>query len=39
LHNEALRFGRPRGISNVLLGEQARVSLVEGLLMIVHTAI
>jgi thiamine pyrophosphokinase len=39
LHNETLHFGRPRGISNVLLGSQAKVALSEGLLLIVHTAI
>ncbi|HEY0757196.1 MAG TPA: thiamine diphosphokinase [Ktedonobacteraceae bacterium] len=37
LHEETLRFGRPRGISNVLLTEQATVSLRRGLLLIVHT--
>jgi thiamine pyrophosphokinase len=39
LRNETLRFGRPRGISNILLGEQARVALSEGLLFIVHTQV
>lgn len=39
LHGEALIFGRPRGISNVLLGPRARVTLSEGLLMVVHTAV
>jgi thiamine pyrophosphokinase len=39
LSAETLRFGRPRGISNVFLGTEARVSLTEGLLLIVHTAI
>ncbi len=37
LRDETLAFGKPRGISNVLLGAQARVSLSEGLLMLVHT--
>jgi thiamine pyrophosphokinase len=37
LHNETLRFGPSRGISNVLLGERARVSLSAGQLLIVHT--
>ncbi len=39
LRNETLTFGRPRGISNVLLGTRARVALSEGLLMMVHTAV
>lgn len=39
LRGETLRFGRPRGISNVLLEEQASVSLSQGLLLIVHTAV
>ncbi|MGH2480712.1 MAG: thiamine diphosphokinase [Ktedonobacteraceae bacterium] len=39
LHDEALLFGKPRGISNVLLGAQARVALDEGLLLLVHTAV
>jgi thiamine pyrophosphokinase len=39
LHRETLHFGKPRGISNVLLAEQARVALSEGLLLLVHTAI
>jgi thiamine pyrophosphokinase len=38
LHGEPLRFGRPRGISNVLLGERARVALDEGLLLVFHLA-
>lgn len=37
LRDEALTFGKPRGISNVLLEEQASVSLAEGLLLCVHT--
>ena len=37
LHGETLQFGRPRGISNVLLGEQARVTVGEGLLLVIHT--
>lgn len=37
LRGETLRFGRPRGISNVLLDKEARVSLDSGLLLIVHT--
>lgn len=39
LRTEPLHFGRPRGVSNVLLGQQARVALDEGLLLIVHLAI
>jgi thiamine pyrophosphokinase len=39
LHGETLHFGRPRGISNVLLGKQASVALDEGLLLIVHLSI
>jgi thiamine pyrophosphokinase len=37
LHGETLRFGRPRGVSNVLTHEQARVTLEHGLLLIIHT--
>jgi thiamine pyrophosphokinase len=37
LRNEPLRFGKPRGISNQLTGEQAKVSLDEGLLLVIHT--
>jgi thiamine pyrophosphokinase len=39
LRGETLRFGRPRGISNVLLGKRARVALDEGLLLVIHLAI
>jgi thiamine pyrophosphokinase len=39
LRGETLHFGRPRGISNVLLAEHARVSLGRGLLLLVHTAV
>lgn len=38
LRDETLRFGRPRGISNVLLGTRALVSLRQGLLLVVHSA-
>lgn len=38
LHGETLRFGKPRGISNVLTASQAEVSLEHGLLLIIHTA-
>lgn len=37
LHDEALRFGPARGISNVLLGEVARVHLCAGMLLLIHT--
>jgi len=37
LRGETLRFGRPRGVSNVLTREQASVSLDNGLLLIIHT--
>jgi len=32
-----LRFGKPRGVSNVLTQEHAEVSLVGGMLLVVHT--
>jgi thiamine pyrophosphokinase len=38
LHGETLRFGKPRGLSNVLTGSQAEVSLEIGMLLIIHTA-
>ncbi|NDJ77813.1 MAG: thiamine diphosphokinase [Chloroflexi bacterium] len=37
LENETLHFGPARGVSNVLAGEVASVSLAEGLLLVVHT--
>ena len=37
LLNETLYFGKPRGISNVLQGTQAYVTLDDGLLLLVHT--
>src|ERR1700680_4857324 len=37
LHGETLRFGKPRGVSNELTGEQAEVSLESGLLLVIHT--
>ena len=37
LYGETLRFGKPRGVSNVLTGEQAEVSLEKGLLLLIHT--
>lgn len=38
LRDEPLTFGKPRGISNVLLGTQAKVTLNKGLLLFIHTA-
>ncbi len=37
LRGETLRFGRPRGVSNVLTAEHATVTLQNGLLLIIHT--
>jgi thiamine pyrophosphokinase len=37
LRCETLYFGKPRGISNVLLSDRAKVSLSNGLLLVVHT--
>jgi thiamine pyrophosphokinase len=37
LHGETLRFGKPRGVSNVLTQSQAKVSLDHGLLLVIHT--
>lgn len=37
LRNETLRFGKPRGVSNVLTSDYAEVSLQSGLLLIIHT--
>src|SRR3989440_10576685 len=37
LHSETLRFGKPRGVSNVLTEEHAEVSLEGGLLLIIRT--
>jgi thiamine pyrophosphokinase len=39
LHGETLHFGKPRGVSNVLIQSQAEVSLERGLLLIIHTAV
>jgi thiamine pyrophosphokinase len=38
LHGETLRFGKPRGLSNVLIGSQAEVAIAQGLLLVIHTA-
>jgi thiamine pyrophosphokinase len=37
LRSETLRFGKPRGVSNVLTAEHAEVSLQSGLLLLIHT--
>jgi thiamine pyrophosphokinase len=37
LNDETLRFGKPRGVSNAFTGEQAEVSLVDGMLLVIHT--
>ncbi len=37
LRGESLRFGRPRGVSNVLTSEHAEVSLESGMLLVIHT--
>lgn len=39
LKNDTLYFGKPRGISNKLIEEQAEVSLEKGLLLVIHTNI
>jgi thiamine pyrophosphokinase len=39
LLDATLRFGRPRGVSNMLLESRAQVKLQEGMLLIVHTNI
>ena len=37
LHDETLFFGRPRGVSNALIQEEAEVTLEHGMLLIIHT--
>lgn len=37
LRGETLRFGKPRGVSNVLAEERAEVRLERGLLLVIHT--
>jgi thiamine pyrophosphokinase len=37
LHNNTLRFGKPRGASNALTQPHAEVSLSQGLLLLIHT--
>lgn len=39
LQDATLRFGKPRGISNVLIESHAQVKLQEGMLLIIHTSI
>ncbi len=38
LNGETLRFGKPRGVSNVLTSEHAEVALDSGMLLITHTS-
>lgn len=37
LHHETLRFGRPRGVSNMLIQAEASVSLKHGMLLVIQT--
>ena len=37
LNGETLYFGRPRGVSNVLVEEHAEVSVEGGMLLVIHT--
>jgi thiamine pyrophosphokinase len=37
LKGETLYFGKPRGVSNVLIEEQAEVSVEGGMLLVIHT--
>jgi thiamine pyrophosphokinase len=37
LRGETLRFGRPRGVSNVLTQANAEVALEHGMLLVIHT--
>ena len=38
LYGETLYFGKPRGVSNVLISERAEVLLELGLLLVIHTS-
>ena len=38
LSGETLYFGKPRGVSNVLISEHAEVALEDGLLLVIHTS-
>ena len=37
LKGETLAFGKPRGVSNVLIKEHAEVSVEGGILLVIHT--
>ncbi len=37
LRGETLYFGKPRGVSNVLIEEHAELSIEEGMLLVIHT--
>ena len=37
LNGETLRFGKPRGVSNVLTAKEAEVTLEGGMLLVIHT--
>jgi thiamine pyrophosphokinase len=37
LNGETLHFGKPRGVSNVFIDEQAEVSITEGMLLVIYT--
>jgi thiamine pyrophosphokinase len=37
LHNETLKFGPARGVSNVMDGHSAEISLETGWLLLIHT--
>jgi len=37
LRGEVLSFGKPRGVSNVLIEEHAEVSVEDGMLLVIHT--
>ncbi len=39
LYGETLHFGRPRGVSNVLTGEQGEVAMASGTLLVIHTSV
>ena len=39
LKQEALSFGKPRGVSNVLIEEHAEVSVEDGLLLVIYTSV
>jgi thiamine pyrophosphokinase len=37
LNDETLRFGKPRGVSNAFTDEQAEVSVMDGMLLVIYT--